>query len=149
MKRFHVHVAVRDLEQSTGFYSSLFGMPPTVSRPGYAKWMLEDPRVNFAISASSGATGVEHLGLQVDSDAELAGLRERMAGAGGGITDEAAANCCYAVSDKHWTVDPQGVAWEAFHTLADARYFGKDRGPARAGAASEACCTPRATGCCG
>ena len=147
MKRFHVHIAVRDLEQSTAFYASLFGAPPSVQKPGYAKWMLDDPRINFAISPARGAPGLEHLGVQVDSDAELAGLRQRMARAGSDITDEEAANCCYAVSDKHWTVDPQGIAWEAFHTLAEAQYFGEDRGPARE-AATAACCTPRAAGCC-
>lgn len=147
MKRFHVHVAVRDLERSTAFYSSLFGVPPAVSRPGYAKWLLDDPRVNFAISASQGAVGIEHLGVQVDGDADLAALRAQMHRAGGEITDEAAANCCYAVSDKHWTIDPQGIAWEAFHTLAEAGHFGDDRGPAR-GALAGSCCTPKTSGCC-
>ncbi len=148
MKRFHVHVAVHDLEQSTAFYAGLFGAPPSVEKPGYAKWMLDDPRINFAISASRGVAGIEHLGVQVDSDAELAALRARMSRAGAGIMDEEAANCCYAVSDKHWTVDPQGIAWEAFHTLAEAQYFGDDRGPAREATAAGACCTPRAAGCC-
>lgn len=147
MKRFHVHVAVRDLEQSTAFYSSLFGGPPTIARPGYAKWLLDDPHVNFAISTARGAPGVEHLGLQVDTDADLAALQARMNCAGSRVTDEKAANCCYAVSDKHWTVDPQGIAWEAFHTLAEAQYFGDDRGPAREEPAG-ACCAPRAVGCC-
>lgn len=147
MKRFHVHVAVRDLEQSTAFYANLFGAPPSVQKPGYAKWMLDDPRINFAISTARGAPGIEHLGVQVDTEADLSGLRQRMACAGGRITDEEAANCCYAVSDKHWTVDPQGIAWEAFHTLAQAQYFGDDRGPAREEQAG-ACCAPRAVGCC-
>lgn len=147
MKRFHVHVAVRDLEHSTVFYSSLFGSPPTVARPGYAKWLLDDPRINFAISTARGAPGIEHLGLQVESDADLAAVQARMSCAGGRVMDEKGANCCYAVSDKHWTVDPQGIAWEAFHTLAEAQYFGDDRGPAREAPAA-ACCAPAATGCC-
>lgn len=153
MKRFHVHLAVADLDQSTDFYSRLFGQRPTVERPGYAKWMLDDPRLNFAITTARGGAGIEHLGVQVDSDEELGALRDRMTGAGGAIKDEQAANCCYAISDKHWTADPQGIVWEAFHTLRQADEFGEDRGLAAAATGASAaqassCCMPRASGCC-
>jgi catechol 2,3-dioxygenase-like lactoylglutathione lyase family enzyme len=118
MKRFHVHVSVPDLSRSIDFYSRLFGMDPSVQKPDYAKWMLDDPRVNFAISTWNAARGVNHLGLQADSDDELAELGARFAAADAGTTvAEANAHCCYAVSDKHWVQDPQGIAWEAFHTL--------------------------------
>jgi lactoylglutathione lyase len=153
MKRFHVHVAVADLEQSTAFYARLFGAQPTVQEPGYARWLMDDPRVNFAISTAGSRAGIEHLGLQADSDTELREVRARMVDAGSAIKDEQAAACCYAISDKHWTVDPQGVVWEAFHTLAAAGNFGNDRGLSVANApqpeaAAAACCAGTATRCC-
>ena len=149
MKRFHVHVSVDDLAASIRFYSSIFGVGPAVEKSDYAKWMLEDPRINFAISNRGGKSGVNHLGLQVDSADELAALRAQVARADIAADDEPAAQCCYAVSDKYWIEDPQGVAWETFHTLGDIPVFGNDATP-RAEAAPAACCTPKdaATKCC-
>lgn len=118
MKRFHVHLGVPDLATSIRFYSNLFGLPPSVEKPDYAKWMLEDPRVNFAISQRGSRVGINHLGLQADSADELAELRTHFAAAdGANVFDEANVSCCYARSDKHWVRDPQGIAWEAFHSL--------------------------------
>jgi len=131
MKRFHVHLAVNDLEASKAFYSKLFGAEPSVLRHDYAKWMIDDPRINFAVSTHGGRTGVQHLGLQADSQEELAEIRGRLASAGAEVIDEPGANCCYARSDKHWAVDPQGLAWEAFLTLGEARHYGEDHGPMR------------------
>ncbi len=160
MKRFHVHVSVADLDKNIRFYSGMFGAPPTVVKPDYAKWMLEDPRINFAISQRGNAPGVNHLGLQVDSDEELKGLRADAASADVAVLDQANASCCYAKSDKYWVTDPQGVAWETFHTLGSVPTFGDDAEPAAAAvcctpAASSACCGPAATeqsrtksGCC-
>ncbi len=125
MKRFHVHVAVQDLGSSIRFYSSVFGSEPSVVKPDYAKWMLDDPRVNFAISQRGATPGVNHLGIQVDSDEELSELRDRVAAADIQARDEMGANCCYAKSDKYWVEDPQGVAWETFHTLASIPVYGE------------------------
>jgi len=144
MKRFHVHVGVSDLEDSAAFYTRLFGTGPTVLRHDYAKWMIDDPRINFAISTRKGHGGIEHLGLQAENADELAEIRERLVAAGAEVADEPGANCCYARSDKHWAVDPQGLAWEAFHTLGEARHYGDDHGPARSQARA---CDP-AGGCC-
>ena len=138
MKRFHVHVSVPDLAASIGFYSRLFGTPPSVQKADYAKWMIEDPRVNFAISTGSRVPGVNHLGLQADSSEELAEIGARFAAADD-VTAVAQPNasCCYAVSDKHWVQDPQGIPWEAFHTLDTIPIFGHDgQAPAR----DAACC---------
>jgi lactoylglutathione lyase len=151
MKRFHVHVSVSDLSGSIRFYSVLFGVAPTVEKSDYAKWMIEDPRINFAISARGDKPGVNHLGLQVDDASELAALRAEVASAGIAADDEPAAECCYALSDKYWTLDPQGVAWETFHTLGDIPVFGQDHAPAAPPAS--ACCAPKPTqaapsGCC-
>lgn len=141
MKRFHVHVAVEDLAASIRFYSTVFGAPPAVVRDDYAKWMVEDPRVNFAISARGMKPGIDHLGLQVDSDEELAALRKQVGDAEIAARDQPAAACCYARSDKYWTVDPQGVAWETFRTLGEIPVFGADAKQTEAG---EACCAPAA-----
>ena len=108
MKRFHVHVSVDDLDASMQFYSTVFGLPPTIVKPDYAKWMVDDLRINFAISKRGSASGVDHLGIQVDSDEELTTLRERVAGARIAAKDQPNAECCYARSDKYWTTDPQG-----------------------------------------
>jgi catechol 2,3-dioxygenase-like lactoylglutathione lyase family enzyme len=138
MKRFHVHVAVHDLKQSVRFYSALFGVEPTVEKPDYAKWMLEDPRVNFAISTGASKPGVDHLGIQAESGSELEELGSRLAQADVAVTPQKGASCCYAKSDKYWTIDPQGVAWESFHTLDSVPVYGsdsRDRDRARA-----ACC---------
>lgn len=126
MKRFHVHVAVGDLEQSTRFYSAMFGMPPTVLRTDYAKWMLDDPRVNFAISARASAAGVNHLGFQADSEEELEEIHTRLQSADTAITAEKGANCCYAKSDKYWVQDPTGIAWESFRSLNTIPFYGED-----------------------
>jgi len=140
MKRFHVHVAVHDLEESIGFYSILFGAEPSVRKPDYAKWMLEDPRVNFAISQRGAGAGVNHLGFQVDSDAELETVHEQLIAAGRGITAEKAASCCYAVSDKYWITDPAGVAWETFHSLGTIPVYGADSQMNACGTVESVCC---------
>jgi catechol 2,3-dioxygenase-like lactoylglutathione lyase family enzyme len=139
MKRFHVHVAVADLNHSIGFYSALFGAEPTVHKPDYAKWMLEDPRVNFAISQrSAGILGVDHLGLQVDSDEELEALSAQAQQADL-VARAEQGTCCYARSNKAWYMDPQGIAWETYHTLHQVDVFGDTAAPAQA-----ACCAPEA-----
>jgi catechol 2,3-dioxygenase-like lactoylglutathione lyase family enzyme len=146
MKRLHVHVAVEDLKRSIDFYSALFGDRPAVVKPDYAKWMLDDPRVNFAISDRSRAPGVDHLGIQVESPGELAALAGRLKAAGETTRDQAATTCCYARSDKSWVEDPSGVRWETFHTFGEATVYGEDAPDiAQAG---PACCGPKAQACC-
>lgn len=148
MKRFHVHVSVDDLTKSIAFYSGLFGMPPSVQRPDYAKWMLNDPRINFAISERGRKVGVDHLGLQVESNDELGEVRDRLVAAEASVLDQTGAACCYAKSNKHWTVDPQGIAWETFHSLAEIPVYGADAANPAADAVekrdSGACCVPAA-----
>lgn len=139
MKRFHVHVAVHDLEQSIRFYKAMFDSEPTVKKEDYAKWQLDDPRVNFAISKRGTKTGVDHLGIQAETGVELGDMRTRLAMADVSITDQKNASCCYAKSDKHWTIDPQGVAWESFHTLEGAPRYGDDT-RIQVGEAKAACC---------
>jgi catechol 2,3-dioxygenase-like lactoylglutathione lyase family enzyme len=129
MKRLHVHLAVEDLAKSIGFYSTLFGVAPTVLKDDYAKWMLDDPRANFAISDRAAAVGVDHLGIQVESGAELAELAGRLKAAGEVTRDQEAATCCYARSDKAWVNDPNGLRWETFHTVGEAVTFGEDEAP--------------------
>ena len=124
MKRFHVHVSVDDITANIKFYSTVFGAPPSVVKPDYAKWMLDDPRINFAISKRGLEPGVDHLGLQVESDTELTALREQVAEAEIAALDQANAACCYARSDKYWITDPQGIAWETFHTLDSIPVYG-------------------------
>ncbi len=141
MKRFHVHVAVRDLNQSVRFYSTLFAAEPTVLKEDYAKWQLDDPRVNFAISTRATKVGVDHLGIQAENGDELENLGSRLAQADVAITEQKGASCCYAKSDKYWTLDPQGIAWESFHTLESAPVYGKDAA-AREVQAKPACCAP-------
>jgi hypothetical protein len=141
MKRFHVHVSVEKLEESIRFYSSLFGTAPTVVQPDYAKWMLEDPCVNFAISQRGRQPGVNHLGLQVEDDAELHAMRSQLEAADAGVLAQTHAACCYALSEKYWVTDPQGVAWETFHTLDSVPVYGEDT---RATAMHGACCMPLA-----
>jgi catechol 2,3-dioxygenase-like lactoylglutathione lyase family enzyme len=153
MKRFHVHVAVENLTRSIAFYSDLFGMKPTIERPNYAKWMIEDPRVNFAISSRGHQPGVNHLGFQAEDPIELAELGDRAdRAAGSAVLKETAVECCYAKGDKYWVVDPQGLAWEHFQTLGEVPIFGQDTildpdavlgadaAPKRADA--QACCIP-------
>ncbi len=139
MKRFHVHLSVSDLEANIRFYSALFGAEPSVIKEDYAKWMLDDPRVNFAISTLSLKTGLDHLGLQVESDAELDVIEQGLATANVEVNHQTQAACCYAQSNKHWSLDPQGIAWEAFHTLDSIPLFGTDSKPAEPTRAS-ACC---------
>jgi catechol 2,3-dioxygenase-like lactoylglutathione lyase family enzyme len=124
MKRLHVHTTVKNLDESVRFYSTLFGQQPTRHEPDYAKWMLEDPRVNFAISTWGGEPGIDHLGFQVDEEGELSEIAARLEQAGHAVTGEKNTTCCYAVSDKHWVVDPAGTPWETFRTMAQAKVRG-------------------------
>jgi catechol 2,3-dioxygenase-like lactoylglutathione lyase family enzyme len=140
MKRLHVHVAVHDLEKSIRFYSALFAAGPSVKKADYAKWMLEDPRVNFAISARGAKAGLDHLGIQAENDAELEQIGSRLAQADVSVMPQKGAACCYAKSDKYWTVDPQGIAWESFHTLDSVPVYGGDSFKKEANKA--ACCAP-------
>ena len=126
MKRLHVSLAVSELEPSIDFYTTLFGAEPTVRKPGYAKWMLEDPRVNFVLDECGHTPGVNHLGIQVESEAELAGITRRLAKAKAPLLEERAAECCHARSDKSWSLDPQGVPWETFHTHGAIDSYGAD-----------------------
>ena len=137
MKRFHVHVNVTDLDASIAFYSCLFDATPTVVKDDYAKWMLDDPRINFAISRRDRAAGVDHLGLQVDNSAELTGIGQRLAAAAAIKLAETGATCCYAHSDKVWSEDPQGLRWETFHTHGAATTYYDP-------AARDACCGAQA-----
>ncbi len=130
MKRLHVHVVVQDLGESVRFYSTLFAAEPTVIKDDYAKWMLEDPRVNFAISNRGGRPGVDHLGIQVEDDGALSRLDARLRDAGRTVHEQKAARCCYARGDKVWVTDPQGVAWETFATFGEINVFGEDSAPA-------------------
>jgi len=149
MKRLHVHVAVDDLQQSIGFYSTLFAAAPNVVKPDYAKWMLDDPRVNFAISTRGGRVGgIDHLGIQVESDGELRDLAARLKAAGATTRDQEATTCCYAQSNKSWVNDPSGVRWETFFTFGEATIYGEDEPQQMAGAAARTCCSP-STGACG
>ena len=148
MNRLHVHLHVNDIAQSVRFYSVLFGAEPTRREPDYAKWMLEDPRVNFAIS-TGGEAGLGHLGIQVEDEEALDAATARARAAAGQVLEEKAANCCYAISDKAWATDPQGVRWETFHTTGNLTVYG-------AGAAeqktTDACgCAPKIEqmACCG
>ena len=124
MKRFHVHVAVDDLAANIRFYSTVFGLPPTVEKNDYAKWMLDDPRVNFAISNRGLKAGLDHLGLQVETDDELTQMRGQVGKAEIAALDQTDASCCYARSDKYWITDPQGIAWETFRTLDSVPVYG-------------------------
>ena len=130
MKRLHVHVVVQDLGESVRFYSTLFAAEPTVIKDDYAKWMLDDPRVNFAISNRGGRPGVDHLGIQVEDDGALSRLDARLRDAGRTVHEQKAARCCYARGDKVWVTDPQGVAWETFATFGEINVFGEDSAPA-------------------
>jgi catechol 2,3-dioxygenase-like lactoylglutathione lyase family enzyme len=126
MKRLHVHVSVKDLPASIRFYGTLFGAEPVVTQTDYAKWVLDDPRVNFAISTNRQPLGVNHLGFQVESDEELRGMRARLEAADTRMVEESGQRCCYAKSDKYWVTDPTGIAWETFHTLGRIPVYGED-----------------------
>ena len=148
MKRFHVHVAVTQLEESVRFYSTIFGVAPSVLKEDYAKWMLEDPRINFAISRRGHAAGLNHLGLQVEEDGELKDMRARLDAADTRLVEQRGEACCYARSDKYWITDPQGIAWETFHTLETIPVFGE---PPAEESVSNGCCVPASAGgesCC-
>jgi catechol 2,3-dioxygenase-like lactoylglutathione lyase family enzyme len=147
MKRLHVHVAVGDLSQSVGFYSALFAAQPTVLKFDYAKWMLDDPRVNFAISTRGREPGLDHLGIQVDSQDELHEVYGRLHQAGGTIIEQGQTACCYARSEKSWIDDPAGISWETFHTTGESIDYGDGTGEreARVAHAREGvCCVPQA-----
>jgi catechol 2,3-dioxygenase-like lactoylglutathione lyase family enzyme len=146
VKRLHVHVAVKDLEASIRFYSQLFAAEPSVRQPDYAKWMLEDPRANFALSRRGAPPGVQHLGIQVEDREELAQLYARLKGAESPVVEEGATVCCYAQSEKSWIADPQGVQWEAFFTVGASTEYGSDEiQPKSEQHVAPACCAPR---CC-
>jgi catechol 2,3-dioxygenase-like lactoylglutathione lyase family enzyme len=150
MKRFHVHAHVEDLAASIAFYSKMFAAQPSRVESDYAKWMLEDPRINFAISTRGGKLGVDHLGLQTDSTEELIELKARAEAADMTLLDEGETTCCYARSEKHWITDPQGIAWEHFHTLDNIPVFSEAK-PTAATSEASACCaasapTPRSVG---
>ncbi|MBI1407958.1 MAG: glyoxalase/bleomycin resistance/dioxygenase family protein [Caulobacter sp.] len=149
MKRLHLHIAVEDLDRSVAFYSTLFGAAPTVTKDDYAKWMLDDPRVNLAISSRGRVAGIDHVGVQTETAGELADLAGRLKAAGEITHDQTATTCCYARSDKSWVVDPSGVRWETFHTHGEAVRYGEDEpGLATAPAtAPPAAASPAA--CCG
>lgn len=153
MKRLHVHVGVEDLDRSIAFYSTLFGAEPTVTKSDYAKWMLEDPRVNFAVSTGQHAEkGIEHLGIQVESSDELAEVYGRLKAADRPVLEEGATTCCYAKSEKSWIADPDGIVWEAFLTNGEATVYGDSPalGALSANASDTACCAPAVpAACCG
>lgn len=144
MKRFHVHLNVQDLPASIAFYSRLFASEPARVESDYAKWMLADPPVNFAVSTRAGSTGIDHLGLQAENEEELAELKARAAKAEIETFDEGATTCCYARSEKHWITDPQGIAWEHFHTLGNVPVYGETRAVA---SQKTACCAPGTANC--
>ncbi len=141
MNRLHIHVRVPELPASIAFYRALFGVDPSVRKDDYAKWMLDDPAVNFAISTRGSTVGLDHVGIQVDSVEELAILAGRLREAGTEVVDQVGASCCYARSDKAWIRDPAGLAWETFHTFGEATTYGEDA-VARAAGADGACCAP-------
>lgn len=138
MKRFHVHVSVNDLEQSIRFYSTLFGSQPAVQHVDYAKWMLDDPRINFAISARGENAGINHLGMQVESDAELHGMKQQLLDADAKMVQQTGSACCYAKSDKYWVSDPSGIAWETFHTLGSVPVYSNEQSMQ----GDDGCCIP-------
>ena len=155
MKRLHVHVSVDDLAQSVRFYSTLFAAEPSVTKPDYAKWMLDDPRVNFAISARGRTPGLDHLGIQVESPAELTEVYGRLQDSGAAVLEEGATTCCYAKSEKSWVADPAGLTWETFLTTGESTDYGVsiDLAPIHAPieVQTSACCAPpapKASACC-
>lgn len=162
MKRFHVHVAVNSVDESVRFYTRVFGAEPTVLKEDYAKWLLDDPRLNFAISNRGQSPGINHLGFQAEDDTELEAIHVNLQSAGATVTPEIGANCCYAKSNKYWITDPQGIAWESFRSLGSIPLFGSDEVPGSevaatsncggSGTTESSCCpTPKAgsaTSCC-
>jgi predicted enzyme related to lactoylglutathione lyase len=155
MKRLHVHVSVEDISRAIGFYSALFAAKPSVVKPDYAKWMLEDPRVNFAISTRGREPGLDHLGIQVENTDELREVYARLRDAGGNIIAQGETTCCYARSEKSWIDDPAGIAWETFYTTGESTVYGDGSGENQARIAHgkpSACCAPqpaaKTTACC-
>jgi catechol 2,3-dioxygenase-like lactoylglutathione lyase family enzyme len=151
MKRFHVHVAVDDLSKSIAFYSAMFGEQPAVVKPDYAKWMLEDPRINFAISNRGLEPGVNHLGFQADDEAELEEIHANLQRADTAVVQEKGAHCCYAKSDKYWVTDPQGIAWETFRSLGSIPLYGEDAASRASANAAPSCGSneSQVSSCCG
>jgi len=146
MKRMHVHVAVENLAQSISFYSALFDADPAVVKADYAKWMLDDPRVNFAISTRGREPGLDHLGIQVENKSELDDVYARLRRAGGAIIEQGETTCCYAKSEKSWIDDPSGIAWETFHTTGESIDYGDGSGERKARVAhAKSCCTSTGT----
>jgi catechol 2,3-dioxygenase-like lactoylglutathione lyase family enzyme len=154
MKRFHIHVSVSDLTDSIRFYSRMFGAQPSVLKVDYAKWMLEDPRINFAISMKRQPLGVNHLGFQVESDEELRGMQAQLEAADSQMLQEDEQPCCYAKSNKYWVTDPTGIAWETFHSLSSIPVYGEDTAvfghgtsvvPIKVANPQSGCCVPEAT----
>jgi catechol 2,3-dioxygenase-like lactoylglutathione lyase family enzyme len=146
MKRFHIHVGVEKLDESIRFYSALFGAEPVKTKTDYAKWLVDDPRVNFAISTRTKKNGMDHLGIQVENEHELTEMRERLKAGNMAVTQEGETVCCYAKSDKSWTQDPAGIAWETYRTMEDVQLFSEHTDQAES-----ACCTPETKGqpeCC-
>ena len=165
MKRMHLHVGVEDLDEAIRFYNAVFGAEPVKRKPNYAKWMLDEPRVNFAVSVRPRAVGLNHLGIQVDEESELSEIRERVRQASLSAFEEGETVCCYARSDKSWVVDPAGIPWEAYRTMEDAEFYydlpgrmhpsahpghtSRDEMPAAHAIASGSCCRPEsASSCC-
>ena len=152
MKRMHVNLSVTDLDASIEFYNSLFASEPAVIKNDYAKWMLDDPRINFAITTRGEQKGIDHLGIQVENDDELDEVYGRLQGANAPLIEEGATTCCYAESEKTWVFDPEGIAWETFLTRGESPVYGNDL--AKHGKMDSACCTPPQspaksdTGCC-
>ena len=134
MKRFHLNLSVKDLQESIAFYTALFGSAPAVLKPDYAKWMLEDPRINFAISTRGESLGIEHVGIQAEDEQELREVYNRLKQARGTIWEEGKTSCCYPKSEKSWISDPQGLEWEAFYTFGESTVYGEGK------AEQEACC---------
>ncbi len=144
MKRLHVHVSVDNMADSIRFYSCMFAASPTVLKDDYAKWMLEDPRMNFAISQRGAPAGLNHLGIQVEAESELSEMQDRLHALQPGVSREDGVACCYAKSDKYWVNDPSGIAWETFHTLGTIPVFGNGEVSSEAVRAESACCIPLA-----
>jgi catechol 2,3-dioxygenase-like lactoylglutathione lyase family enzyme len=140
MKRLHVHLAVENIEKNIAFYSTMFGSQPTVQHDDYAKWMLDDPRINFAISNRSEKLGLDHLGIQAEDDAELQGIKQQLDSTQAPIKEQEGTSCCYAKSDKYWVTDPQGIAWESFHSLSEIPTFNEQK-ETSSEESSSACCS--------
>ena len=144
MKRMHVHVSVDDIGKAVGFYSTLFAAKPAVMKDDYAKWMLDDPRMNFAISTRGREPGLDHLGIQVESEAELLDIYARLRAAGGNILEQGKTTCCYAQSEKSWIDDPAGISWETFFTTGESTHYGASIEKGARVAHAKACCVPAA-----